>query len=161
LKPLSKGIIVGIITIAVYLGVVIITTPALAPLDAISAAFQINSIIIFGMGVGVGLQMYLSSYSKKLGCRLSIKKKAFGGNTGGTAFTSFLSFFSLVPLGCCGWWLYALSFLPSIFGTGVSTVLIEYNQPLSYIGLAIIFGFSGLTAYKLRLEQKILKSKTV
>ena len=161
MKPLSKGIIVGIITIAVYLGVVIITTPALAPLDAISAAFQINSIIIFGMGVGVGLQMYLSSYSKKLGCRLSIKKKAFGGNTGGTAFTSFLSFFSLVPLGCCGWWLYALSFLPSIFGTGVSTVLIEYNQPLSYIGLAIIFGFSGLTAYKLRLEQKILKSKTV
>jgi len=161
LKPLSKGIIVGIITIAVYLGVVIITTPALAPLDAISAAFQINSVIIFGMGVGVGLQMYLSSYSKKLGCRLSIKKKAFGGNTSGTAFTSFLSFFSLVPLGCCGWWLYALSFLPSIFGTGVSTILIEYNQPLSYIGLAIIFGFSGLTAYKLRLEQKILKSKTV
>lgn len=161
MKPLSKGIIVGIITIAVYLGVVIITTPALAPLDAISAAFQINSVIIFGMGVGVGLQMYLSSYSKKLGCRLSIKKKAFGGNTGGTAFTSFLSFFSLVPLGCCGWWLYALSFLPSIFGTGVSTILIEYNQPLSYIGLAIIFGFSGLTAYKLRLEQKILKSKTV
>ena len=161
MKPLSKGIIVGIITITVYLGVVIITTPALAPLDAISAAFQINSVIIFGMGVGVGLQMYLSSYSKKLGCRLSIKKKAFGGNTGGTAFTSFLSFFSLVPLGCCGWWLYALSFLPSIFGTGVSTILIEYNQPLSYIGLAIIFGFSGLTAYKLRLEQKILKSKTV
>lgn len=161
MKPLSKGIIVGIITIAVYLGVVIITTPALAPLDAISAAFQINSVIIFGMGVGVGLQMYLSSYSKKLGCRLSIKKKAFGGNTGGTAFTSFLSFFSLVPLGCCGWWLYALSFLPSIFGTGVSTMLIEYNQPLSYMGLAIIFGFSGLTAYKLRLEQKTLKSKIV
>lgn len=161
MKPLSKGIIVGIITIAIYLGVVIITTPALAPLDAISAAFQINSVIIFGMGVGVGLQMYLSSYSKKLGCKLNIKKKAFGGNTGGTAFTSFLSFFSLVPLGCCGWWLYALSFLPSIFGTGVSTILIEYNQPLSYMGLAIIFGFSSLTAYKLRLEQKTLKSKIV
>jgi hypothetical protein len=155
LKPLSKGIIVGIITVVVYLGVVIITTPALAPFDAVSAAFQINSFIILGMGIGIGLQTYLSSYSKKLGCRLSIKKKAFGGNTGGTALTSFLSFFSLVPLGCCGWWLYALSLLPSIFGTGISAILIEYNQPLSYLGLVIIFGFSGLTAYKLRQERKI------
>lgn len=161
MKPLSKGITIGIITIGAYLGVVIITTPALAPLDAVSAAFQINSIIILGMGVGVGLQMYLSSYSKKLGCKLNIKKKTFGGNTGGTAVTSFLSFFSLVPLGCCGWWLYALSLLPSILGTGISTILIQYNQPLSYLGLVIIFGFSGLTAYKLRQERKILKSKFV
>ena len=155
MKPLSKGIVVGIITIMIYLVVVIITTPALAPLDAVSAAFQINSIIIFGIGTGVGLQMYLSSHSKKLGCKLNIKKKAFGGNAGGTALTSFLSFFSLVPLGCCGWWLYALSLLPSVFGTGISAILIEYNQPLSYLGLVIIFGFSGLTAYKLRQERKI------
>lgn len=161
MRPLSKGILVGIITVAIYLGVVIITTPALAPLDAVSAAFQINSFIILGMGVGIGLQTYLSSYSKNLGCRLSIKKKAFGGNTGGTALTSFLSFFSLVPLGCCGWWLYALSLLPSVFGTGISAILIEYNKPLSFLGLAIIFGFSGITAYKLRQEQKILKSKIV
>src|SRR3970040_2951818 len=158
LKPLSKGISVGIITVFIYLGVVIVTTPALAPFDAVSAAFQINSFIILGMGIGVGLQMYLSSYSKKLGCRLSIKKKAFGGNTSGTAFTSFLSFFSLVPLGCCGWWLYALSLLPSIFGTGISAVLIEYSQPLSYLGLVIIFGFAGLTAYKLRQEKRFLKT---
>lgn len=161
MRPLSKGILVGIITVAIYLGVVIITTPALAPLDAVSAAFQINSFIILGMGIGVGLQTYLSSYSKRLGCRLSIKKKAFGGNTGGTALTSFLSFFSLVPLGCCGWWLYALSLLPSVFGTGVSVILIEYNKPLSFLGLAVIFGFSGLTVYKLRQEQKILKSKNI
>ena len=160
MKPLSKGILVGILTVIIYLGVVVITTPALAPIDAVSAAFQINSFIILGMGVGIGLQTYLSSYSKRLGCRL-IKKRAFGGNTGGTALTSFLSFFSLVPLGCCGWWLYALSLLPSVFGTGISAVLIEYNKPLSFLGLAIIFGFSGITAYKLRQEQKTLKSKIV
>lgn len=159
MSPVTKGVLVGIITIITYLGVVVITTPALAPLDAISAAFQINSLIILGMGLGVGLQTYLSSYSKRLGCRLSIKKKAFSGNSGGTALTSFLSFFSLVPLGCCGWWLYALSLLPSVFGTGISAILIEYNKPLSFLGLAVIFGFSGITAYKLRQEQKTLKSK--
>ncbi len=148
---------VGIITIAVYLIVVVVTTPALGPIDAINAAFQLNSPIIIGMGVGVGLQMFLSSYAKNLGCRLNVKKKAFGGNSTSTAATSFFSFFSLVPLGCCGWWLYVLSFLPSIFGTGISAVLIEYSQPLAYLGLAIIFGFNGLTIYKLSKEKQIKK----
>ena len=157
MKPLLKGILVGVMTVTVYLGVVVATTTALAPIDAISAALQLNSIIIAGMGIGIGLQMYLSSYAKSFGCRLAIKRKTFGGNSGSTAFTSFLSFFSLVPLGCCGWWLYALSFLPSIFGTGISAVLIEYSQPLSYLGLVIIFGFAGLTAYKLRQEKRFLK----
>jgi hypothetical protein len=50
----------------------------------------------------------------------------------------------------------ALSLLPSIFGTGVSVILIEYNKPLSFLGLAIIFGFR-ITTYKLRQEQKTLK----
>ncbi len=154
MKPITKAITVGIITIVGYLTVVVLTTPALPPLAAISAAFQINSIVIFGMGIGVGMQIFLSEKSKQLGCKLNIKKKAFGGNSGSVATTSFFSFFSLVPLGCCGWWLYLLSLLPSVFGTGVSAVLIEYSQPLAYLGLVIIFGFNGLTAYKLYKEKK-------
>ena len=157
MKPIQKATLVGIITIVVYLSVVVITTPALEPLAAISAAFQLNSIVIIGMGIGIGLQVFLSEKSKMLGCKLSIKKKALGGNTGSTAATSFFSFFSLVPLGCCGWWLYALSLLPSVVGTGVSAVLIEYSQVLAYVGLAIIFGFAGLTAYKLKREIKLSK----
>jgi hypothetical protein len=157
MKPIQKATLVGIITIVVYLSVVVITTPALEPLAAINAAFQLNSIVIIGMGIGIGLQVFLSEKSKMLGCKLSIKKKALGGNTGSTAATSFFSFFSLVPLGCCGWWLYALSLLPSVVGTGVSAVLIEYSQVLSYVGLAIIFGFAGLTAYKLKREIKSSK----
>ena len=145
-------------TVVIYLSVVVITTPALEPLDAISAAFQLNSIVIIGMGIGIGLQVFLSEKSKTLGCKLDVKKKAFGGNTGSTAATSFFSFFSLVPLGCCGWWLYALSLLPGIVGTGVSAVLIEYSQVLAYLGLAIIFGFAGLTYYKLKREMKLQKS---
>ena len=158
MKPISKAILVGVITIVVYLAVVVITTPALEPYDAINAAFQLNAIVIIGMGVGIGLQIFLSEKSKLLGCKLDIKKKAFGGNTGSTAATSFFSFFSLVPLGCCGWWLYALSLLPGIVGTGVSAVLIEYSQVLAYVGLLIIFGFAGLTALKLKREIKLQKS---
>jgi hypothetical protein len=157
MKPIRKATLVGIITVAVYLSVVVITTPALEPLDAISAAFQLNAIVIIGMGIGIGLQVFLSEKSKTLGCKLNVKKKAFGGNAGSTTATSFFSFFSLVPLGCCGWWLYALSLLPGIVGTGVSAVLIEYSQVLAYLGLVIIFGFAGLTAYKLKQEQKLQK----
>ena len=158
MKSIKKAILVGILTVIVYLAVVVFTTPALDPLDAISAVFQLNAIVIIGMGIGIGLQVFLSEKSKTLGCKLDVKKKALGGNTGSTAATSFFSFFSLVPLGCCGWWLYALSLLPGIIGTGVSAILIEYSQVLAYVGLIIIFGFAGLTAYKLKQEQKLQKT---
>ena len=157
MKPIKKSVIVGVITIVTYLSIVVITTPALEPLAAINAAFQLNSIVIIGMGVGIGLQVFLSEKSKSLGCNLNVKKKAFGGNSSGIATTSFFSFFSLVPLGCCGWWLYALSLLPGIVGTGASAILIEHSQTLAYLGLVVVFGFAGLTAYKLRIE--IIKQK--
>ncbi len=160
-NPIKKSILVGALTIVIYLTVVVITTPALEPLDAISAAFQINAIVIFGMGLGIGLQIFLSEKSKLLGCKLNMKKKAFSGNSGSAAATSFFSFFSLVPLGCCGWWLYVLSLLPSVTGVGVSAVLIEYSQGLAYLGLAIIFGFNALTAYKLRKEKIAQKLETL
>ncbi|KAG2479964.1 MAG: conserved membrane protein of unknown function [Nitrosopumilales archaeon] len=157
MRPIIKAGIVGVITVVIYLTVVVMTTPALPADAAISAAFQINSIVIIGMGIGIGMQIYLSEQSKRLGCRLDVKKKAFGGNASSTAATSFFSFFSLVPLGCCGWWLYVLSLLPSVVGTGVSAVLIEYSQALAYLGLAIIFGFNALTYVKLQKEKKIRK----
>ena len=59
-SPLKKSILVGFLTMGVYLLVVVLTTPALNPQDAISAAFQLNSIVIVGMSVGVGLQIFLS-----------------------------------------------------------------------------------------------------
>jgi hypothetical protein len=153
-KALVKGIIIGIITTIVYLAVVVITTPSLPPITAINAAFKINSVVIIGLGIGVGTQIFLASYSKGLGCRVDKKKKSiFGAGSGSTtALSSFFSFFSLVPLGCCGSWLLILSMLPSIFGSTLSLILIEYSKLLSYIGLAIVFGFTGLSALKLKRE---------
>lgn len=157
MKPVIKGLLFGIVTVIAYLVIVIVTTPALEPLSAVSVAIQLNSPIIFGMGVGVGMQSFLSDYSKIFGCSLAVKRRTVGGNSGSAAITSFFSFFSLVPLGCCGWWLYVLSFLPSIFGTGLSAVLINYSQSLSYVGLAIIYGFNLVSYYKIKEKQKQLK----
>ena len=152
-RALVRGIIIGIVTTIVYLAVVVITTPNLPAIAAINAAFKINSIVIFGLGIGVGTQVFLSSYSKGLGCTIAKNKKGvFGAGSSSTALSSFFSFFSLVPLGCCGSWLLILSSLPSIFGSTLSVILIEYSKLLSYIGLAIVFGFAGLSALKLKRQ---------
>ncbi|MGH9988069.1 MAG: hypothetical protein ACRD8W_29375, partial [Nitrososphaeraceae archaeon] len=167
-KALLKGAIVGAITSAVYLTVVVLTTPNLPPSAAINAALTVNGIIIFGLAVGVGIQIFASSYSKGLGCRIGDRKKyqpkkgvrkflylghgGSGGSGGSTAVSSFLSFFSLVPLGCCGSWLYILSMLPSVFGGTLSVVLIKYSTLLSYVGLAVVIGFAALSVLRLRKE---------
>jgi hypothetical protein len=50
--------------------------------------------------------------------------------------------------------------LPSIFGSTLSIVLIEYSKLLSYVGLAIVFGFAGLSSLRLRKElQEVNSSK--
>src|SRR5215208_4640661 len=152
-RALVRGIIIGIVTIIVYLAIVVITTPNLPAIVAINAAFKINSIVIFGLGIGVGTQVFLSNYSKGLGCTIAKNKKGvFGAGSSSTALSSFFSFFSLVPLGCCGSWLLILSSLPSIFGSTLSVILIEYSKPLSYVGLAIVLGFAVLYALKLKRE---------
>jgi hypothetical protein len=160
-KALTKGIIMAAVTAIVYLTVVVITTPSLSPSAALRAAFAINSFIIIGSSVGVGTQIFISSYGKSMGCRLDKKKKGvFGAGSGSTAVSSFFSFFSLVPLGCCGSWLLVLSYLPSVFGSVLSVALVQYSRPLSYIGLAIVFGFATLSAYKLHKELKQRKRGT-
>lgn len=151
-RALLKGFVVSIIVVAAYLTIVIVTTPNLPAATAIATAFTINPMIIVGVAIGVGAQVAMTSYSKTLGCSLRGRKGFISAGSGGTAFSSFLSFFSLVPLGCCGSWLLILSLLPSIVGTTLSGALIQYSIPLSYAGLAIVVGFTGLTAIKLRKE---------
>lgn len=165
-KAIQKGVIVGAITAVVYLTVVVVTTPNLPPSAAINAALTVNSIIIIGLAIGIGIQVFSSSYSKGLGCRIGDRKKyapkkgikkylymSRGGSSGGsTAISSFMSFFSLVPLGCCGSWLFILSMLPAVFGGTVSVVLIEYSTVLSHIGLSVVIGFAALSVLRLRKE---------
>lgn len=154
-RSLLRGLIVSGITIAVYLLIVVVTTPNLPPLDAVNAAFAINLPIIFGIAAGIGTQSFISSYCRSKGCMLNKKKHIMGAGSGSATFSSFLSFFALVPLGCCGSWLLILSFLPSIFGGTLSALLIQHSIPLSYLGLLIIFGFTGLSAFRLKQELRL------
>lgn len=159
-RALAKGIVSGSISLLVYILIVVVTTPSLPPTVAIKIAFTVNSVVMVGISLGIGAQIFLSSYSKLLGCRIDKRKEFTGAGSGGiTAFSSFLSFFSLVPLGCCGTWLYILSFLPSIVGGTLSATLIQYSRPLSYLSLAAVWGFAALSAVKLNAELKQKKMR--
>jgi hypothetical protein len=151
-NALLRGLIAGLFSLTIYLLIVVVTTPNLSPLASLSAAFRANWIIIVGLSAGVGSQIYLASYGKSLACKTSTHKQSIVGSSGGTAISSFFSFFSLVPLGCCGSWLLLLSFLPSVFGSALSVVLIQYSKLLSYVGLCIVLGYTAFTALRLRKE---------
>lgn len=153
-NPLVKGLVAATFTLIIYLLVVIITTPSLPPIVAINAALKMNSLIIFGLAAGVGTQIFLSSYSKNVGCRANKKRMAVLGSSSSTAVSSFLSFFSLIPLGCCGSWLLLLSLLPSVFGATFSVFLIQYSKPLSYLGLSLVMVLTIISALRLRKELK-------
>lgn len=154
---MKRGLAAGSISLIIYLFVVIITTPNLPVLTALNVAFKINGIIVFGLAIAIGSQVYVSNYGKSLGCNIANKRKVILGSSSSTALSSFFSFFSLVPLGCCGSWLLILSLLPSVFGSTFSVILILYSKPLSYLGLIIVIGYTTLAAIKLRRKLKSIE----
>jgi hypothetical protein len=176
-NAILKGVMIGVVTAVIYLAVVVFTTPNLPPSAAIDAALKVNGIIIIGLAIGVGIQVFTSTYSRGLGCRVDDKRKyeqkrqkqhkgirrvfpiggRAGSSGGSTAISSFLSFFSLVPLGCCGSWLFILSTLPSVFGGALSVILIKYSTLLSYVSLAVVIGFAVLSVLRLRRESNEIR----
>jgi hypothetical protein len=157
LSVLVRGLIAGFISPAIYFLIVVFTTPSLPPSASVIAAVKVNWVIIVGLSVGIGSQIYISSYGRILGCNIDNKKKCILSSSGTTVLSSFFSFFSLVPLGCCGSWLLILSLMPSVFGSTISVVLIQYARPLSYLGMLIVLGYSVFTSIKLKREIKKAK----
>lgn len=165
-----RPVLFGGLAVLAYAAVVVATTPSLPAESALYVTLVTNPAIIVGIGAGTGLQAHLAEKRRRLaGCRIAPGPGGDGGKTGAgdqgrgtsgvaasSAAASFFSFFALVPLGCCGWWLYVLSLLPSVLGAGVSGALIENSQILAYAGLAVVFGLNGLTAYKVRRMSRVI-----
>ncbi|MGI0021780.1 MAG: hypothetical protein ACRD9Q_02860 [Nitrososphaeraceae archaeon] len=157
-NSLIRGLVAALISLITYLFVVIITTPNLPALTALSVAMKINGIIVFGLAIAVGTQVFVSNYGKRLGCNIESKRKSFIGSSSSTAISSFFSFFSLVPLGCCGTWLLIISLLPSVFGSAFSVILIQYSKPLSYLGLFLVIGYTAVSAISLKRKLKTIET---
>ena len=82
INALLRGLIAGFISLAIYLLIVIFTTPNLSPLASLNSALKVNWIIIVGLSVGVGSQIYVSNYGGSLGCSNANKKKGILGSSG-------------------------------------------------------------------------------
>jgi len=137
-KALQRGIALGVISLVVYFIIVVITSPSLKPADAIRISFMLNWWVIGGVSLGVGAQAFLVEFAREKSCLVARRGTATGAASLFSGISSFLSFLSLIPLGCCGTWLYILSFLPGLLGTGVSALLIGYAFQLEVVGLLLM-----------------------
>jgi hypothetical protein len=138
LRALRRGVVYAIFALVLYMFIVVVTTPNFAPIDSIQIAAGLNWWMIVTTSLGVGTQVFLITYAKERGCDLT-RRKPLGGATGiSAAFASFLSYLALIPVGCCGTWLYILSFLPGLVGVGVSSILIVHSRTIATIGLTLM-----------------------
>ncbi len=149
-RPLQKGISVAVLSLVTYLIVVVLSTPSLKPIDSVTTAIALNWWVLVGLVFGGGVQGYLSAYAKEKGCRIRHTRTVSGGTGLSAALLSFVSFLALVPVGCCGAWIYILSFLPSLLGASLAGFLIERSLELELVSLLAILLFTVYTYLSVR-----------
>jgi hypothetical protein len=136
--PVQRGIGVAIISLLAYLSVVVVTTPSLSPLAAVSTSVLLNWWVIAAVGSGTGAQAFLLSYARSKACGVKYGRTAVGASGIFSGFSSFFSFLALIPVGCCGTWLYLLSFLPGLIGVGASGFLVGNSVTLQVASLILM-----------------------
>jgi len=150
-NSISKAVLISSASLLIYLIITVVTTPSLLPLEAIKIAFVVNWWVIIGLTLGIGIQTFLiSNYSRV--CNLKNRKLLAGGTGFFSGVSSFLSFFALIPVGCCGSWLYIISFLPGVVGTGAAGFLVRYSNILSATGILLIILSIVYTSVSLRIR---------
>lgn len=136
----------------------VLTTPSLKPSDAVVTAIRQNWWVVLGLMFGTASQGYLSAYAIEKGCRIGHAKAVSGGTGVSSALLSFVSFLSLVPVGCCGTWLYILSFVPSLLGASFAGLLIEQSLELQLGSLLILLLFVSYSFFSIRRRMKSASS---
>lgn len=137
-KASIKGISASLSTFAIYIVTVIVTTPNFPPHVSTMIAINVLGPFIATLSAMIGINMFLSAYARSLGCTLKIKKGTSVGNATASVFSAFSSFFTLIPLGCCTFWLYVLQLLPSFLGIGFTGLMAEQNIMLAYLSLIVV-----------------------
>jgi len=137
-RALERGLGAGILSLVLYLSIVVVTTPSLLPVQAVNLSLILNWWVIGWVSIGTGIQVFLVTYAKDRGCPIKHGRSTVGTSGFFSGASSFLSFLSLVPVGCCGTWLYLISFLPGLLGTGLSGFLVTNGSVLAVGGLALM-----------------------
>ena len=76
-----------------------------------------------------------------------------GAAGGGSTLASFVSFLSLTQVGCCGFWLYAISLLASAGGLGTALAGMMVESPFSLMTLGLSIVWAGNIYILMRLSR--------
>ncbi len=152
----TNGILSAVFAVSLYLLVVVLTTPSLSARTAVYVAVETNWLVLLGISAGVGVQAYLLSYARAT-CGLKRRREISGASGFASGFSSLVSMFSLVSVGCCGTWLYLLSFLPGVLGTGASALLIGNSNLFVLAGFAVMAASIAYTYWQITVARKSQK----
>ena len=131
-----RGSAISVVGLAIYLAVVVGTTPSLPPLTAIRLTLAINAPFLAAFLGSLWAQGYLQAKLAAKRCR--IKSKATTSvSASGSFISAFVSFLPLTHVGCCGLWLYLLSIIAGTGGAGLAFVSTVLNAPLQLMALGI------------------------
>jgi len=159
--PVQRGVGVGVITAVLYLTIVVATTPSLRPIDAIAISVSQNWWLIGGIAAGTGVQAFLLAFAKVKGCSVRYGRTSAGASGLFSGLSSFLSFLSLISVGCCGSWIYVLSFLPGLIGAGASGFLIRNGIQFEFLGLVLMALSVAYTYFSVRRKLAVLEPSGV
>lgn len=154
---IQRGVGVAIISAVLYLTIVVLSTPNLKAVDAILVSLNLDWWVVGGISVAAGTQVFLITYAKVKGCPVRHGAAASGTSGFFSGLSSFLSFLSLIPVGCCGTWIYVLSFLPGLVGVGASGFLITHGLELEATGLILMTASVAYTYFSVRKRLAALR----
>lgn len=141
-----------------YILVVVVTTPSLRPNDSVATAITLNWWVVVGLMFGTGAQGYLSAYAVEKGCRIRRARALSGGTGVSSALLSFVSFLSLIPVGCCGTWLYILSIVPGLLGASFAGLLIERSFEIELVSLLVLLLSVTYSFFSIRRRSRVSSS---
>ena len=153
----TNGLLVSISAISLYLIIVVLTTPSLPARTSVLVALETNWLMLLGIAVGVGIQANLLSYGGAT-CGIKRHRQISGASGLASGFSSLVSMFSLVSVGCCGTWLYLLSFLPGLLGTGASALLVGYSMIFVIAGFLVMGASVAYTYLQISAARKLNQS---
>lgn len=120
--PFIRGSIVAAVSMAIYLAIVVLTTPNLPPLVSLGTTVKVNALFMATLASALWVQGFLQARLRSIkACRIN-ETATNGAVSIGTSISSFVSFLSLTHVGCCGFWLYLLSLIAGSGGAGVAFV---------------------------------------
>jgi|GEM_PF-2258204 len=151
-RPVLSGGVYSAAYLTAYLLVVILTTPALPPGEAVRASLVFNGHFLVLMLSSIWFHGFLRARVARRSCTLR-RGVVAGAAGGGSTLASFVSFLSLTQVGCCGFWLYAISLLASAGGLGTALAGMMVESPFSLMTLGLSIVWAGNIYILMRLSR--------